>query len=84
MAHHKSCLKRIRQNEKRRLHNRYYAKTMRNFLRDIRDEKDKATAQEKFPKLQQMLDKLAKQNIIHWKKAANLKSGAAKLIAKMA
>ena len=84
MAHHKSCLKRIRQNEKRRLHNRYYAKTMRNYLRDIRNEKDKATAQEMFPKLQKMLDKLAKQNIIHWKKAANLKSNTAKLIAKLA
>ena len=77
MAHHKSCLKRIRQNEKRRLHNRYYAKTMRNYLRDIRNEKDKATAQEMFPKLQKMLDKLAKTNIIHKNKAANLKSSLA-------
>ena len=84
MAHHKSCLKRIHQNAKRRLHNRYYAKTMRNYLRDIRNTKDKATAEEMFPKLQKMLDKLAKQNIIHWKKAANLKSGTAKMIAKLA
>lgn len=84
MANHKSCLKRIRQNETRRLHNRYYAKTMRNALRDLRATKDKAEAQAQFPKLQKMLDKLAKQNIIHWKKAANLKSGAAKYIAKLA
>ena len=82
MAHHKSCLKRIRQNEKKRLHNRYYAKTMRNYLRDLRAEDNKEEAQKMFPKLQKMLDKLAKRNIIHWKKAANLKSGAAKLIAK--
>lgn len=84
MAHHKSCLKRLRQNEKRRLHNRYYAKTMRNYLRYIRATKEKATAQEMFPKFQKMVDKLAKQNIIHWKKAANLKSGVAKMIAKLA
>lgn len=83
MANHKSTLKRIRQNERRRLHNRYYAKTMRNALRDIRNTKDKAEAEAQFPKLQKMLDKLAKQNIIHWKKAANLKSGVAKLIAKL-
>lgn len=83
MANHKSTIKRIRQNERRRLHNRYYAKTMRNALRDIRNTKDKAEAQAQFPKLQKMLDKLAKQNIIHWKKAANLKSGVAKLIAKL-
>ncbi len=82
MANHKSALKRIRQNEKRRLHNRYYAKTMRNYLRKFRATTDKEEAQQMFPTLQKMLDKLAKRNIIHWKKAANLKSGAAKLLAK--
>ena len=56
---------------------------MRNALRDLRKCEDKAEAQERFPKLQKMLDKLAKKNVIHWKKAANLKSGAAKLIAKL-
>lgn len=83
MANHKSTLKRMRQNETRRLHNRYYAKTMRNALRDLRAQKDKAAATEMYPKLQKMLDKLAKTNIIHWKKAANLKSGAMKFIAKL-
>lgn len=83
MANHKSTIKRIRQNERRRIHNRYYAKSMRTALKNIRNTKDKAEAEAQFPKLQQMLDKLAKQNIIHWKKAANLKSGAAKLIAKL-
>lgn len=83
MANHKSTIKRIRQNKTRKLHNHYYAKTMRNALRDLRNTKDKARATAMFPKLQKMLDKLAKQNIIHWKKAANLKSGAAKLINKM-
>ena len=83
MANHKSTIKRIRQNKTRKLHNHYYAKTMRNALRDLRNTKDKAEAVAMFPKVQKMLDKLAKTNIIHWKKAANLKSGAAKLINKM-
>lgn len=83
MANHKSTIKRIRSNERKRLHNRYYAKTMRNALRDLRAQKDKAAATEMYPKLQKMLDKLAKTNIIHWKKAANLKSGAMKFIAKL-
>ena len=83
MANHKSTIKRIRQNKTRKLHNHYYAKTMRNALRDLRNTNDKAEATAMFPKLQKMLDKLAKQNIIHWKKAANLKSGSAKLINKM-
>ena len=84
MANHKSTIKRIRQNKTRKLHNHYYAKTMRNALRDLRNTKDKAEATAMFPKLQKMLDKLAKQNIIHWKKAANLKSNTAKMIAKLA
>ena len=84
MANHKSAIKRIRQAEKRRLHNRYYAKTMRNALRKLRASKSKEEATEIYPKVQKMLDKLAKTNIIHWKKAANLKSNAMKYIAKLA
>lgn len=74
MANHKSSLKRIRQEEKRRLHNRYYAKTMRNAVRKLRATTDKAEAIAMFPSIQKALDKLAKRNIIHKNKAANLKS----------
>ena len=83
MANHKSTLKRIRQNATRKEHNHYYAKTMRNALRDFRKAGEEE-AKEMFPKLQKMLDKLAKQNIIHKNKAANLKSGAAQHLAKLA
>ena len=83
MAHHKSCLKRIRQNEKRRLHNRYYAKTMRNAVRKLRATTDKEEAVKMYPTVQKMLDKLAKTNIIHKNKASNLKSSLAKHIAKL-
>ncbi len=77
MANHKSSVKRIRQTAKRRLHNRYYAKTMRNAVRKLRATTDKAAADELLPKVQKMLDKLAKRNIIHKNKAANLKSSIA-------
>ena len=77
MANHKSAEKRIRQTKTRTLHNKYYAKTMRNAVRKRRATKDKNEALEMFPKVQKMLDKLAKQNIIHKNKAANLKSGLA-------
>ena len=83
MANHKSTIKRIRQSETRRLHNRYYAKTMRNALRKLRSTKEKEAALELYPQVQKMLDKLAKKNIIHWKKAANLKSGAMLYISKL-
>ncbi len=74
MANHKSSEKRIRQEEKRRLHNRYYAKTMRNAVRKLRGITDKEEAVALYPKVQKMLDKLAKNNIIHKNKASNLKS----------
>lgn len=78
MANHKSSEKRIRQTAARRLHNRYYAKTMRNAVRKLRATTDKAAATELLPKVQKMLDKLAKLNIIHKNKAANLKSSVTK------
>lgn len=76
--------KRIRQTASRRLHNRYYAKTMRNAVRKLRATTDKAAATELLPKVQKMLDKLAKKNIIHKNKAANIKSGVMAHINKLA
>ncbi len=84
MANHKSSIKRIRQEEKRRLHNRYYGKTMRNAVRKLRATNDKAEAVALYPKIQKMLDKLAKTNLIHKNKAANLKSKLSAHINKLA
>ena len=83
MANHKSSLKRIRQEQKRRLHNRYYAKAMRDAVRTLRATTDKAEAEKQFPAVQKMLDKLAKVNIIHKNKASNLKSKLAHHIQKL-
>ena len=74
MANHKSSVKRIRQTETRRLRNRYYAKTARNAVRNLRSTTDKTAATELYKKVSSMLDKLAKKNVIHKNKAANLKS----------
>ena len=84
MANHKSSLKRIRQEEKRRLHNRYYGKTMRNAVRKLRATTDKAAAVSMYPELVKLLDKLAKTNVIHKNKANNLKSKLALHINKLA
>jgi small subunit ribosomal protein S20 len=78
MANHKSAEKRARQAAKRRLFNRYYAKTTRNAIRDIRGEKKEDEAKKALPKVFSLLDKLAKRGYIHKNKAANLKSGLAK------
>jgi small subunit ribosomal protein S20 len=74
MAHHKSSLKRIRQDEKKRLRNRLYAKTMRNAIKTLSNTTDKDEVTKLYPGVVSMIDKLAKRNIIHKNKAANLKS----------
>ena len=83
MANHKSAEKRIRQTKTRTLHNKYYAKTMRNAVRKLRAMTDKEEATKLYPAVQKMLDKLAKNNIIHKNKAANLKSSLTAHIAKL-
>ena len=83
MANHKSAIKRIRANESKRLRNRYYAKTTRNAVMKFRKSADKKEAEEQLPKLISMLDKLAKRNVIHKNKAANLKSKLTRHAAKL-
>jgi len=80
MANHKSSIKRIRSNDAKKLRNRYHAKTMRNAIKEIKSESDSKTAATKLPKVVAMIDKLAKKNIIHKNKAANLKSKLAKKV----
>ncbi|MBC3759275.1 MULTISPECIES: 30S ribosomal protein S20 [Hyunsoonleella] len=81
MANHKSALKRIRSNESKRVLNRYQHKTTRSAIKKLRELTDKKEAEAMFPSVVSMLDKLAKKNVIHANKAANLKSGLAKHIA---
>lgn len=74
MANHKSAEKRIRANDTKRVRNRYQAKTTRNLLKELRNSKDKAEVAKMVPEVSAMLDRLAKKNVIHKNKAANLKS----------
>ena len=83
MANHISAEKRIRQNIKRRLANRYYSKTSRNLIRDLRANDKPAEAQKALPKVVALLDKLAKRGNIHKNKAANLKSKLMKRVGAM-
>ena len=73
MANHKSAKKRARQDEKKRVHNRYYKKSTRTAIKKLRDMEDKGDAEKFLPKVVSMVDKLAKNNTWHKNKAANLK-----------
>ena len=81
MANHKSALKRIRSNESKRVLNKYQHKTTRNVIKKLLETTDKKEAQKLFSTVSSMIDKLAKNNIIHDNKAANLKSGLSKFVA---
>ena len=83
MANHKSAQKRVRSDEKKRDRNRYQHKTTRNAVRDLRTSSDAKEATEMLPKVSSMLDKLAKNNVIHKNKAANLKSSLAAHVSKL-
>ncbi|MEM1324645.1 MAG: 30S ribosomal protein S20 [Bacteroidota bacterium] len=83
MANHKSSKKRMRQDAKKRLQNRYYKKTTRTAIKKLREMEDKAEAEKFFPKVVSMIDKLAKRRTWHPNKASNLKSKLARHINKM-
>lgn len=74
MANHKSAKKRVRQDKKKREHNRYYKKTARTAIKTLRSLESREEAEKFYPKVASMLDRLAKKNQIHKNKANNLKS----------
>ncbi len=84
MANHKSAEKRIRANEAKRVRNRYQHKTTRTKVKQLKSTNVKTEAETLLREVSSMIDKLAKKNIIHWKKAANQKSKLTKYVAALA
>lgn len=84
MANTKNAKKAARKAVKRRLYNRYHAKTTRNAVKAILNENDINTQKEKLSSVISLVDKLAKRNIIHKNKASNIKSRLMKRILKAA
>ena len=81
MAHHKSAKKRIKQDLIKRLRNRYYKKSTRTSIMKLREMTDKLEASKLLPRVISLIDKLAKRNLWHKNKAANLKSSLMKKVA---
>ena len=80
MANHSATKKDVRQSAKRNERNRYYGKTTRNAIRDIRALESGKDANTQLPQVASMIDKLAKRGTIHKNKAANLKSKLARKV----
>jgi small subunit ribosomal protein S20 len=77
MANHSATKKDVRQAAKRRERNKFYGKTTRNAIRELRATSGKEVS-DKLRGVISMIDKLAKRGIIHKNKAANLKSKLAR------
>jgi small subunit ribosomal protein S20 len=84
MAHHKSAKKRIRQDALRRMRGRFYRKTARTSIKNLRSMTEKDTAEQFLPKVVSMIDRLAKKGTWHKNKAANLKSSLTRFVARLA
>ena len=80
MANHKSAQKRNRANAVKGERNRYQHKTTRTYIKKLKNTTKKDEAEALLKQVNSMIDKLAKKNIIHWKKAANQKSKLAKQV----
>jgi small subunit ribosomal protein S20 len=80
MANHQSAIKRNKQAEIKKLHNKYYTRTTRNAIKQLRSTTEKTAATELYPKVVSMLDRMAKHSRIHKNKAANLKSKLARFV----
>jgi small subunit ribosomal protein S20 len=78
MANHQSAVKRTRQSEQKKEHNKYYAKSTRNAIKELKNTSKKGDAQKMLPKVAALIDKLSKKHIVHKNKAANLKSQLSK------
>ncbi len=86
MANHKSALKRIRQNEKRRLHNRNYRNRARTLVKQARESIEKGDvdeAREAARIAARDLDTLASRGVIHPRNAARRKSRLMKQLARL-
>ncbi len=67
MPHVKSAKKRLKQNEKRRLRNRYFKGLMRSAIKRFRkalSEENLQAAQEMFPNVVKTIDKVATKGVI--------------------
>jgi small subunit ribosomal protein S20 len=84
MANHRATKKDVRKATKRRDSNRYYGKTTRNAIRDLKAIKEPKIAGEKMPEIASLIDRLAKKGVIHKNKAANLKSKLTRSVNKLA
>ena len=78
MANHKSAIKRIRSSNTKKLRNKLQHKKTTTIIKKLKAETKKASANKLLIQSTSMIDKLAKNNILHKNKVNNLKSSLSK------
>ncbi len=84
MPNHKSNFKRMRTNEKARLHNRTLRSRLRTTVKEVREDESPESAAKKLLEAQQLLDKAASAGLIHKRNASRNKSRLAHAVKKLA
>lgn len=80
MPQHKSSVKRVRQDIKKRMHNRALRSKMRTLVKNVEKSTDKETAEQNLKAAVSYLDRMAVKGIIHKNNAANKKSALVKFV----
>lgn len=80
MPQHKSSIKRVKQDAKRRLHNRSLRSKMRTLVRDVLKNSEKESAETSLKAAVSYLDRMACKGIIHKNNAANKKSALVRYV----
>lgn len=83
MAHHKSAIKRIKQNEKRNARNRHQKSTLKTYVKRVREaveSKDKEAALAALKLAIPVIDKTATKGVIHKSNASRSVSRLTKLV----
>ena len=74
MPQHKSAIKRVRQNERRRLRNRLHRSRIRTMIKRLKSTTDRQEAEARLRDVKAYLDRLATKGMVHKNTAANYKS----------
>ncbi|MFH1220926.1 MAG: 30S ribosomal protein S20 [Candidatus Eisenbacteria bacterium] len=78
MSHHKSAIKRIRQDKKKKLRNKADKSAVKTAAKRVRQTSNPEDAAKLMPATSSIIDRAAKKRVIHWRTAARLKSRLAK------
>jgi len=74
MPQHKSSIKRLRQDEKRKKHNNSRRSRMRTLIKNVLSSTDKESAEKNLKSATSYIDKLSNKGIIHSNNAARKKA----------